>query len=121
MIFSDQLPERGTLRSAISTAYLSDEFTSVTALLPLAEINADGQARIAETARRLVATVRENKNAHSGMDAFLSEYDLSTQEGVLLMCMAEALLRIPDSDTADRLIRDKLAKGRWEEGDPACW
>ena len=49
------------------------------------------------------------------MESFLHQYDLSTQEGVLLMCVAEALLRIPDSATADRLIRDKLSRGDWQK------
>src|SRR5688572_2723472 len=48
------------------------------------------------------------------MQSFLHEYDLSSQEGVLLMCVAEALLRIPDAATADKLIRDKLSQGDWE-------
>ena len=48
------------------------------------------------------------------MQSFLREYDLSSQEGVLLMCVAEALLRIPDAATADKLIRDKLSQGDWE-------
>ena len=49
------------------------------------------------------------------MQSFLSAYDLSSQEGVLLMCVAEALLRIPDAATADKLIRDKLSQGDWEK------
>ena len=49
----------------------------------------------------------------SGLDAFLRQYDLSSQEGVILMCLAEALLRIPDDETADRLIADKLKAGDW--------
>jgi RHH-type proline utilization regulon transcriptional repressor/proline dehydrogenase/delta 1-pyrroline-5-carboxylate dehydrogenase len=47
-------------------------------------------------------------------EAFLQRYNLSTREGVVLMCLAEALLRIPDTETADALIRDKLAGGRWD-------
>ena len=60
----------------------------------------------------LVAAVRRERLGKGGIDAFLHEYALSTQEGVALMCLAEALLRIPDADTVDRLIRDKLARGR---------
>ena len=48
------------------------------------------------------------------MQSFLQEYDLSSREGVLLMCVAEALLRIPDAATADKLIRDKFSQGEWD-------
>ena len=65
------------------------------------------------TARRLVEGVRKAPASKSGLDAFLRQYDLSSQEGVILMCLAEALLRIPDDDTADRLIADKLRSGDW--------
>ena len=65
-----------------------------------------------QRARRLVAAVRRERLGKGGIDAFLHEYALSSQEGVALMCLAEALLRIPDADTVDRLIRDKLARGR---------
>src|SRR5213078_1033449 len=58
--------------------------------------------------------VRSRQKANAGMQSFLREYDLSSQEGVLLMCVAEALLRIPDAATADKLIRDKLSQGNWE-------
>src|ERR1700687_914697 len=70
--------------------------------------------RIAAPAHRLVAAVREKGPAHGGIDAFLHEYALSSPEGVALMCLAETLLRIPDSDTVDRLIRDKIAAADWQ-------
>jgi len=59
-------------------------------------------------AEELVKAVRAAPASHWGIDAFLHEYALSSREGVVLMCLAEALLRIPDSETADRLSRDKL-------------
>ena len=55
----------------------------------------------------------EPASRKTGLDAFLRQYDLSSQEGVILMCLAEALLRIPDDETADRLIADKLKAGDW--------
>ena len=58
--------------------------------------------------------VRERQSGSAGIEQFLTEYDLGTHEGVLLMCIAEALLRIPDAATADRLIRDKFSRGDWE-------
>ena len=58
-------------------------------------------------------TIREQRK--SGIDAFLAAYDLSSREGVVLMCIAEALLRIPDTETVDRLIRDKIGSTEWEK------
>ena len=65
-------------------------------------------------ARALVSDVRANRSAQGGIDAFMQEYALSSEEGIVLMCLAEALLRIPDDETADRLIADKLADRDWE-------
>jgi len=63
----------------------------------------------------LVQAVRGARPTGSGLDAFLREYHLASPEGVILMCLAEALLRIPDAHTADRLIADKIAAGAWED------
>ncbi len=115
MIFATQPAEQTPLRAAISAAYLADEAKSVKALMPQAAVADDARERIAERARRLVMAVRERRRSHSGLDAFMHEYDLSSEEGVVLMCLAEALLRIPDAETADRLIRDKLARGKWDK------
>jgi RHH-type proline utilization regulon transcriptional repressor/proline dehydrogenase/delta 1-pyrroline-5-carboxylate dehydrogenase len=115
MIFVNELPTLDPLRAAINDAFLADETASVEALLPQAEIDADANARVAERAHKLVIAVREQSKAQGGLDAFMHEYDLSSEEGVMLMCLAEALLRIPDADTADRLIRDKLAQGKWDK------
>ena len=115
MIFATELPERGPLRSAIDGAFLADETACVEMFLPQVSVADDARERIADRARQLVLAVREQRKAHSGLDAFMHEYDLSSEEGVVLMCLAEALLRIPDADTADRLIRDKLARGQWDK------
>ncbi|HWK73800.1 MAG TPA: hypothetical protein VNQ81_05980, partial [Povalibacter sp.] len=102
-----------TVAAAINRHYLGDERKIVVALAERARLEPLRQRRIAELARRLVAGVRERQKQRSGLDAFLNQYDLSSQEGVILMCLAEALLRIPDDATADRLIADKIAKGDW--------
>jgi RHH-type proline utilization regulon transcriptional repressor/proline dehydrogenase/delta 1-pyrroline-5-carboxylate dehydrogenase len=115
MIFADRPPPQTSLRAAINAAYLADERACVQALLALAASDAEANARIAERARRLVSAVRAKSRSQGGLDAFLHEYDLSSEEGVVLMCLAEALLRIPDGETADRLIRDKLARGKWDK------
>src|SRR5207237_9179486 len=69
--------------------------------------------RIADQARAFVVAVRRERLGKGGIDAFLQEYALSSPEGVALMCLAEALLRIPDAETVDRLIRDKIAAADW--------
>jgi RHH-type proline utilization regulon transcriptional repressor/proline dehydrogenase/delta 1-pyrroline-5-carboxylate dehydrogenase len=75
----------------------------------------DALDRVADTARRLVRSVRQRRQRQGGLDAFLHEYALSSREGIVLMCLAEALLRIPDADTADRLIRDKIGGADWQK------
>src|SRR6187455_1183994 len=79
-----------------------------------ARLPPEAAARVQARASALVESVRRRQKANAGMQSFLREYDLSSQEGVLLMCVAEALLRIPDAATADKLIRDKLSQGDWE-------
>jgi RHH-type proline utilization regulon transcriptional repressor/proline dehydrogenase/delta 1-pyrroline-5-carboxylate dehydrogenase len=96
-------------------AYLRDEAQALADLLPAATLPPEGAARVHSRARELVQQVRDRQKDHGGMQSFLREYDLSSQEGVLLMCVAEALLRIPDAATADKLIRDKFAQGDWEK------
>src|SRR5688500_7618007 len=98
---------------AIHRHYLADEEKLVVELADRARLSEPMRERIADRARKLVQGVRAHRVAKSGLDAFLRQYDLSTQEGVILMCLAEALLRIPDDDTADRLIADKIASGDW--------
>jgi RHH-type proline utilization regulon transcriptional repressor/proline dehydrogenase/delta 1-pyrroline-5-carboxylate dehydrogenase len=78
-------------------------------------VTLDSRQHIAATARKLVEGVRVNRVGKGGIDAFLQQYGLSTQEGVALMCIAEALLRIPDNETQERLIRDKLTHADWEK------
>lgn len=97
----------------INARYLADETPLVRELADLARVDADDAARIRDTAMRLVESVRRNRTRVSGLDAFLQQYDLSSQEGVVLMCLAEALLRVPDKATADRLIADKLSSADW--------
>jgi RHH-type proline utilization regulon transcriptional repressor/proline dehydrogenase/delta 1-pyrroline-5-carboxylate dehydrogenase len=101
------------LRAAIGAAHLTDEAACVERLLREAAIDGTARWRVEGMAKRLVQAARQKRLSYSGLDAFLREYDLSSQEGVVLMCLAEALLRIPDAGTADRLIHDKLAEADW--------
>ncbi len=114
MIFKQTAPAQTALRAAITQHYRADETQCVEALLPHANFPADAMNRIAEQARKLVLQVRESRLDRGGMDAFMDEYDLSSQEGIALMCLAESLLRIPDNETKNRLIREKLSQADWE-------
>ena len=75
------------------------------------------ESRIDARARRLIEAIRAKATGLGGVEDFLHAYSLSTKEGLALMVLAEALLRVPDAATADRLIEDKLAAGRWLDGD----
>jgi RHH-type proline utilization regulon transcriptional repressor/proline dehydrogenase/delta 1-pyrroline-5-carboxylate dehydrogenase len=114
MILAPPLPPESPLRGAVREAYRADETAAVERILAAAELPADSLDRIAERARQLVSAVRKARVGKGGIDAFLHEYALSSQEGIALMCLAEALLRIPDAETVDRLIRDKIAPADWE-------
>jgi len=113
LVFAAPLAPETPLRAAIGAAHRQSEDAAVAVVLAAAQIPQAARERIARTARRLVAAVRDKRLAKGGIDALLHEYALSSPEGVALMCLAEALLRIPDTDTIDRLLRDKLAAADW--------
>jgi len=115
MHFTDQAAARPSSIPGINDRYLTDEQTLVRELADIADPGEAASKSIHDMASRLVRAVRQNAEADGGIDAFLQQYDLSSEEGVLLMCVAEALLRIPDSDTADRLIADKITSARWSD------
>ena len=101
-------------RSAIAAMLFADETATVKALAAEAALSAEDGRRADELARQLVAAVRAGRRTQGGIDAFMQEYSLSSEEGVVLMCLAEALLRIPDAETADRLIADKIGGRDWQ-------
>ncbi len=101
-------------RDEIAAHYLMDETRLCDRLIERAVFSEEERRRAADIARRLVYAARANKGKHAGVDAFMREYGLSSEEGVILMCIAEALLRIPDSETADELIAEKISGGHWE-------
>ncbi|MDO8954560.1 MAG: bifunctional proline dehydrogenase/L-glutamate gamma-semialdehyde dehydrogenase PutA [Gammaproteobacteria bacterium] len=101
------------LSRLFSEAYRADETRCVEDLLKQIDISDEANLKIQIRAEKLVVAVRQLRLNKGGIDAFMAEYDLSSQEGVALMCLAEALLRIPDTLTADRLIRDKLSQADW--------
>jgi RHH-type proline utilization regulon transcriptional repressor/proline dehydrogenase/delta 1-pyrroline-5-carboxylate dehydrogenase len=107
------------LWKAIGRAYRADEAESVAALRARVRLPPAQRRRIAERALDLARRIRARAQESAGAEAFLRRFALSTREGIVLMCLAEALLRIPDADTADALIRDKLAGTRWNAADEA--
>ncbi|WP_376694546.1 bifunctional proline dehydrogenase/L-glutamate gamma-semialdehyde dehydrogenase PutA [Wenzhouxiangella sp. EGI_FJ10409] len=102
------------LRKALDDAWHADEGEHVRFLLEQVPLDAGQRERIRDDALDLVERVRERSRDAGVMEAFMREYDLSSEEGVILMCLAEALLRIPDNDTAEQLISDKLSDADWE-------
>jgi RHH-type proline utilization regulon transcriptional repressor/proline dehydrogenase/delta 1-pyrroline-5-carboxylate dehydrogenase len=102
-------------RAAITAAWLVDEAAHVRDLLLQARQEPAAQAEIDALATDLVRRVRARAQDQGAIEAFMRQYDLGSEEGVLLMCVAEALLRIPDQQTADKLIRDKLGDADWEK------
>jgi RHH-type proline utilization regulon transcriptional repressor/proline dehydrogenase/delta 1-pyrroline-5-carboxylate dehydrogenase len=115
MSFVDQPAARAGRISYINDLFLADEATLVRELADAADPGDAMREKIQATATQLVMAVRKNAKADGGIEAFLQQYDLSSAEGVLLMCIAEALLRIPDADTADRLIADKITSAQWKD------
>ncbi|HRE31115.1 MAG TPA: proline dehydrogenase family protein, partial [Candidatus Berkiella sp.] len=99
---------------AIDKRYRMDETECVAEILKEAVLDPALFQAVETKARQLVETVRQKRLSQSGIDAFMFQYDLSSEEGIALMCLAEALLRIPDKETVDSLIRDKLAQGNWQ-------
>jgi RHH-type proline utilization regulon transcriptional repressor/proline dehydrogenase/delta 1-pyrroline-5-carboxylate dehydrogenase len=102
-------------RDEIASYHLMDEMRLVGGLVERAIFTATEHNLIADRASKLVRAARANRHKHGGVDAFMHEYGLTSEEGVILMCLAEALLRIPDKDTADALIAEKIGGGRWEK------
>ncbi|MGH1373159.1 MAG: bifunctional proline dehydrogenase/L-glutamate gamma-semialdehyde dehydrogenase PutA [Cellvibrionaceae bacterium] len=113
-MFSNQsLASTDPLLQQMRGYYRRDEDRVVEELLPKAALAIPARARVWDKARELVIGIRRAQTGKGGVDALLNEFSLSNEEGIVLMCLAEALLRVPDSQTADHLIRDKLTKGDW--------
>lgn len=113
MIKNSQTPAQA-LRNTITSAYRMDETACLDFLLGEASLPQNTLTKIDAIARKLVITTRENKKKLGKMDTLLHQYDLSTDEGIALMCLAEALLRIPDKLTMDKFISDKLSTVSWK-------
>lgn len=103
------------LREEVNKHYREDEEAIVAHLLKEAKLSAEKLAHIRLNATKLIETVRQEEKRKSGIDSFMNEYDLSSDEGIALMCLAEAMLRIPDKITIDKLIREKIGTANWKD------
>src|ERR1700734_2597304 len=110
---ASQAPALEALRQSVREHGEWPENRAVTRLLHALELTGGARHRAVATAMALVEGARARRDERPFLDAFLQEFGLSNQEGIALMCIAEALLRIPDDATADRLIAEKLATGDW--------
>jgi len=108
---ADRAP-RSALLERISAAYRTPETECVPPLIERAALAPEITERARQVARRLIEALRADRDT-GGVESLMQEYALSSNEGIALMCLAEALLRIPDADTRDALIRDKIAGGDW--------
>ena len=113
ILFATPSLQVSPLRAAIRKSYLADESLAIGRLMDAARTEPDTRARVEAKARELAMGVRAGRGA--GIEVFLREYGLDSEEGVVLLCLAEALVRIPDAATANLLIQDKLATANWEK------
>lgn len=114
--FAEHIHPQSVLRSAITSAYRTPETQAVPMLLQQATLPEHQAQATHKLAYSIAEKLRKQKNGigRSGLvQGLLQEFSLSSQEGVALMCLAEALLRIPDKATRDALIRDKISHGNW--------
>ncbi len=101
-----------TLRHQIDAGTYTDQDHVLRELVRNTQLSPEDRAKITKDAADIVRAIR-NHTAPGMMEVFLAEYGLSTDEGVALMCLAEALLRVPDAETIDALIEDKIAPSDW--------
>lgn len=109
----DFAKEQTPLRQNITALYRIPEAEAVLNLAKTLDLN-EQSAQIESWARQLITQVRSKRQKMAGVDALMHEFSLSSEEGVALMCLAEALLRVPDKQTQTLLIRDKLSRGDWK-------
>lgn len=113
MFHPQQLLAPADTHGTINQAYRMDEPTLIKMLCKAGALNAEQAASTRAKASTLMHAVREARKKATGIDSFLAQYALSSEEGIALMCLAEALLRVPDAENRDRLIKDKLSNANW--------
>ena len=115
MRMNKPIPLQDAAREKITKAYDMDETACVEALLAQLQFDQAFESKIADKAKALIENVRKKELDKKGLEALMVHYDLSTHEGIMLMCLAEALLRVPDKANTDNLIRDKLTSAKWQD------
>ena len=105
------MPHHSTTLPAFKAPYAPDDRVIAAALLQSADLGTEANARVDRTATRLIEAIRAGDDRLGGVEDMLREFALSTKEGLALMVLAEALLRVPDARTADQFIEDKLGQG----------
>jgi len=100
---------------ALDNNKFADENTMAAGLVALTRLEKPEQLRINDNAVAMVKKARKMSTQKGMMESFLEEFGLSNKEGLALMCLAESLLRVPDGETADRLIAEKISSGDWGE------
>jgi RHH-type proline utilization regulon transcriptional repressor/proline dehydrogenase/delta 1-pyrroline-5-carboxylate dehydrogenase len=98
-----------------SAPYAADDAPLIRRYIAETRLDAAAEQRIDKRATRLIEAIRARSGAIGGLEDFLREFALSTREGLALMVLAEALLRVPDTATQDRLIEDKIGSADWSE------
>lgn len=114
-LFFEQPFDPDWIRPTLNEAYRMDEATAINQLLELIDFTPAIERTVSQWAERLVIAVREKEKERWGIEGFMMHYELSTEERILLMCLAEALLRVPDKQTKNLLIRDKLTSAEWNK------
>jgi len=105
------MPNHQSPLPSFKAPYAPDDRTIASDLLQTARLDASGEQRVDRTATRLIEAIRASDDPLGGVEDMLREFALSTKEGLALMVLAEALLRVPDARTADQFIEDRLGQG----------
>jgi len=114
MLHKSQLPPQSQLQADITNDYLLDEKLAVERLINNYPCTMVQEKQVHKLAEELISHIADQESDAGGMEAFMRHYDLSSKEGVMMMCLAEALLRIPDSETESLLVEDKLTSANWD-------
>lgn len=112
-MFNLNVTDKHPLRQRITQHYRANEKQCINNLLNMLHISPEDNQQALNLARRLISSVRKTRVKGHGVDAIMQEFKLSSEECTALMCLAESILRIPDKETQDKLIRDKISNGNW--------
>ena len=115
LLFYEKSLALDSMRPLLNVAYRTDETECVKYLLNVIDFTTEVECAVNRLAEELVIKIREQESKKGGIEGLMWQYNLSTEEGILLMCLAEALLRVPDKETENLLICDKLTGAAWEK------